>query len=57
VYSECSLVDGALDGRVVPSHFTPGCYHALADRQEVGWHPDYKNRLKQASNDSDKEGK
>jgi hypothetical protein len=57
VYSECSLVDGALDGRVVPSHFTPGCYHALAERQEVGWHPDYKNRLKQASNDTDKEGK
>ena len=57
VYSECSLVDGALDGRVVPSHFTPGCYHALAEREEVGWHPDYKNRLKQASNDTDKEGK
>jgi hypothetical protein len=30
----------------VPRHFTPGCFYALADTKSVGWHPDYKSKLK-----------
>lgn len=45
LYSECSQVDASLDGRPVPSHFGPGCYHAMADSLDVGWHPQYKERL------------
>lgn len=45
LYSECSLVQGQLEGRAVPPHFTPGCYHALADSQTVGWHPNFKGEL------------
>lgn len=45
LYSECSLVHATLDGRPIPPHFTPGCYHALADQLTVGWHSDYKNLL------------
>lgn len=45
LYSECSLVQSPLEGRPVPPHFTPGCYHALADQLAVGWHPDFKGVL------------
>jgi ABC-3C protein len=45
LYSECALVQSPLEGRSVPPHFTPGCYHALADQLAVGWHPDFKNVL------------
>jgi hypothetical protein len=45
VYSECSLVQANLEGRSVPPHFTPGCYHALADQLTVGWHSDFKRLL------------
>lgn len=45
LYSECSLVQCQLEGRSVPPHFTPGCYHALADNQAVGWHPEFKTML------------
>jgi hypothetical protein len=52
LYSECSLVQPPLEGRTVPPHFTPGCYHALADQLAVGWHPDFKSVL--ASDDPGK---
>lgn len=45
LYSECAQVDALLDGRVVPSHFGPGCYHAMADSLDIGWHPQYLDRL------------
>jgi hypothetical protein len=45
LYSECSLVQSPLEGRSVPPHFTPGCYHALANSFSVGWHPDFKSVL------------
>ena len=46
VYSKCSAHQAKLEGFEVPSHFTPGSFHALSDDGTVGWHPDYKNRLK-----------
>jgi len=45
LYAECSQVDASLDGRSVPSHFGPGCYHAMADTLDIGWHPHYRDRL------------
>jgi hypothetical protein len=45
LYRECSKYQARLEGLDVPNHFVPGSFHALADKLEVGWHPDYKNRL------------
>lgn len=45
LYSECSQVDVPLEGRPLPSHFVPGCYHAMAETLDVGWHPDYKRHV------------
>lgn len=55
LYSECSQIDASLDGRPVPSHFGPGCYHAMADTLDIGWHPHYKERLSAAPPRSDGE--
>jgi len=46
LYSECSLHQAKLEGLEVPSHFTPGSFHALAEKEEIGWHPDYKTELR-----------
>lgn len=45
LYAECIQVKEQLEARPVPDHFTPGCFHALADDQRVGWHPMYKDEL------------
>lgn len=45
LFSECSQVDVPLEGRPLPSHFVPGCYHAMAETLDVGWHPDYKRHI------------
>lgn len=41
-YYNCSLHKAKLEGIDVPDHFTPGSFHALADAERVGWHPEYK---------------
>ncbi len=46
LYADCSLHRSKLEGLETPSHFTPGSFHALADRESVGWHPDYKTKLR-----------
>ena len=43
--SDCCLHQQKLQGLDMPSYFTPGSYHALADEQTVGWHPDYQAKL------------
>ncbi len=45
LYLDCSSHQATLEGLVVPSHFTPGGFHALADDQVIGWHPKYKDEL------------
>jgi hypothetical protein len=45
LYGECILVKHELEATEVPAHFTPGCFHALAEDQTVGWHPGYKEKL------------
>jgi hypothetical protein len=46
LYSKCSAHQAKLEGFDVPPHFTPGSFHALSDEGTVGWHPEYKNKLK-----------
>ncbi|WP_230029465.1 ABC-three component system protein [Massilia sp. Bi118] len=45
VYSRCAVMEVPLDSRVVPGHFTHGGFNDLADRQELGWHPEHKTLL------------
>ncbi len=42
---ECLGHRRALEGKHVPDDFTSGSFHALADVQQLGWHPDYKSKL------------
>jgi ABC-3C protein len=44
--TDCCLHGQKLQGLEMPSYFTPGSYHALADVESVGWHPDYKKLLR-----------
>ena len=48
LYAECSNHHATLEGLTVPNHFTPGGFHALADKKEVGWHSNYKTLLKES---------
>ena len=47
LYSRCVTTTADLEGREVPSHFVPGCYNGLADRLELGWHPDFDSIFRQ----------
>lgn len=45
IHLACMKHVGSLQGMEVPSHFTPGCFHILADTLTIGWHPDYKGSI------------
>lgn len=45
VYSRCAAMEVPLDSRAVPGFFTHGGFNDLADRQKLGWHPDYRTFL------------
>jgi hypothetical protein len=45
VYWDCVKIDLPLEGRQVPGHFVHGCFNSLADNLQLGWHPDYADRL------------
>ena len=47
LYRECSMHRRSLEGLEVPDYFTPGSFHSLADILEVGWHPEYKIKVRQ----------
>jgi hypothetical protein len=40
--AECMKFSTPLQGRPVPSDFVEGCFHALADELNVGWHPNFE---------------
>lgn len=42
----CRGTAGHIEGKEVPNHFLSGSLNSLADRLEVGWHPDYEEILK-----------
>ncbi len=46
VYNGCIAHRRTLEGLEVPDYFTPGSFHSLADDERIGWHPDYKVKLK-----------
>jgi hypothetical protein len=52
LYLQCKDERINIDYLSVPGFFTPGCYHALSDELIVGWHPDYKNLLKNGSEEN-----
>ncbi|ACO33508.1 conserved hypothetical protein [Acidobacterium capsulatum ATCC 51196] len=40
--ADCGLHQQKLQGLEPPPFFTPGSFHALAENQTVGWHPEYR---------------
>lgn len=42
IYGRCSVLEVPIGSRTVPSYFTHGAFNDLADRQELGWHPEYQ---------------
>src|SRR5262249_23484698 len=45
LYARCSESQAKLEGREVPGHFLSGCFNDLANRLEIGSHPDYHKVL------------
>ena len=45
LYSECQEKDIKLAQKQTPPRTVQGTYQLLADEKELGWHPDWKNRL------------
>lgn len=43
--ADCAVHQQKLQGLEVPTFFTPGSFHALAEEKTVGWHPDYETLL------------
>ena len=43
---KCVQHAATVQGMTPPSHFVPGCFHRLADEMQVGWHPQYKQMLR-----------
>ena len=43
----CQTTPIPLQGRVVPVHFLNGTLNDLANRNDIGWHPDYLTLMKQ----------
>lgn len=47
LYNLCQDEDVNMGIIVTPRFFKNGCYHELADIQQIGWHPNYKQKLKE----------
>lgn len=46
LYSDCQEKDIKLAQKQTPSRTVQGTYQLLADEKELGWHPNWKNKLK-----------
>jgi hypothetical protein len=53
--ADCGLHQQKLQGLEPPPFFTPGSFHALAEDENVGWHPEYKKLLNPGADDGDSE--
>lgn len=49
--ADCALHQQKLQGLEVPAFFTPGSFHALAEEETVGWHPDFEALLRAGGKD------
>jgi hypothetical protein len=47
--AECESHSCLVEGKAVPTYFIPGCFHELADRLSVGWHPRFEVLLQKAA--------
>ena len=45
IYADCSGCRQVIEGLEVPPHFVPGSLHTLADRLDIGWHPEFRERI------------
>lgn len=45
LFGHCQINPIAIRGEQPPHPTVQGTYHALADREDVGWHPDWKNLI------------
>jgi hypothetical protein len=46
LYHRCAtMASNPLEGRVTPQHFYSGSLNSLADRMEIGWHPQFKQLM------------
>ena len=45
LYARCCQTTHKLEEREPPAHFVPGCFNDLANRNELGWHPDHATLL------------
>lgn len=53
--ADCGLHQQKLQGLEPPPFFTPGSFHALAEDQTIGWHPEYKTLLSSGADHGDSE--
>lgn len=51
LYYMCQDEDINMGVIMTSRSFKNGCYHELADQQQIGWHPNYKQKLKEDEND------
>lgn len=51
LYYICQDEDINMGIIMTPRSFKNGCYHELADQQQIGWHPNYKQKLKEDEDD------
>lgn len=51
LYYKCQDEDVNMGIIVTPQSFKNGCYHELADQRQIGWHPNYKEKLKEDEKD------
>lgn len=49
IYYKCQDKNVEMDSVYVPDFFKNGCYHALANNLEIGWHPQYSELIKEES--------
>lgn len=47
LYNKCQDEDVNIGIMMTTRSFKNGCYHELADQQQIGWHPNYKQKLKE----------
>lgn len=56
VHAKCMDYAGRLQGMDVPSYFTPGSFHVLADERRIGWHRRFIELLKAQAEGDDFSG-
>jgi hypothetical protein len=41
LHGKCDQHRCRLEDKEVPHYFIPGCFHSLADKRQIGWHPNF----------------